>query len=178
VCARVDNQQSRGVVTARVRTDVVRSLRHQRRWRLQNRWCRCASSNWFGRDAEGGSMEVVPSPIVEERVRGGKGGDGGRSVPFWSRRIHESRWGGGSGLGLQRGGGERGGLVQRAHGLRWPIGGRTRAWWRRCPVSAGRGRELDVDRWGPNYNNRRWRFRWIQIWNLNEFKLSSNLFKL
>jgi hypothetical protein len=31
VCARVDNQQSRGVVTARVRTDVVQSLRHQRR---------------------------------------------------------------------------------------------------------------------------------------------------
>jgi hypothetical protein len=31
VCARVGNQQSRGVVTARVRTDAVRSLRHQRR---------------------------------------------------------------------------------------------------------------------------------------------------
>jgi hypothetical protein len=31
VCARVDNQRSRGVVTARVQTDVVRSLRHQRR---------------------------------------------------------------------------------------------------------------------------------------------------
>jgi hypothetical protein len=31
VCARVGNQQSRGVVIARVRTDVVRSLRHQRR---------------------------------------------------------------------------------------------------------------------------------------------------
>jgi hypothetical protein len=31
VCARVANQQSRGVVTARVRTDAVRSLRHQRR---------------------------------------------------------------------------------------------------------------------------------------------------
>jgi hypothetical protein len=31
MCARVGNQQSRGVVTARVRTDTVRSLRHQRR---------------------------------------------------------------------------------------------------------------------------------------------------
>jgi hypothetical protein len=31
VCARVGNQRSRGVVTARVRTNVVRSLRHQRR---------------------------------------------------------------------------------------------------------------------------------------------------
>jgi hypothetical protein len=31
VCARVGNQWSRGVVTAQVRTDVVRSLRHQRR---------------------------------------------------------------------------------------------------------------------------------------------------
>jgi hypothetical protein len=31
VCARVGNQRSRGVVTARVRTDAVRSLRHQRR---------------------------------------------------------------------------------------------------------------------------------------------------
>jgi hypothetical protein len=30
MCARVGNQQSRGVVTARVRTDVVRSLHHQR----------------------------------------------------------------------------------------------------------------------------------------------------
>jgi hypothetical protein len=30
VCARVGNQQSRGVVTARVRTDVVQILRHQR----------------------------------------------------------------------------------------------------------------------------------------------------
>jgi hypothetical protein len=31
MCARVGNQQSCGVVTARVRTDVVWSLRHQRR---------------------------------------------------------------------------------------------------------------------------------------------------
>jgi hypothetical protein len=31
VCARVGNQRSRGVVTARVRTDAVRSLRHQHR---------------------------------------------------------------------------------------------------------------------------------------------------
>jgi hypothetical protein len=31
VCARVGNQRSRGVVTARVRTDTVRSLCHQRR---------------------------------------------------------------------------------------------------------------------------------------------------
>jgi hypothetical protein len=31
VCARVSNQWSCGVVTARVRTDAVRSLRHQRR---------------------------------------------------------------------------------------------------------------------------------------------------
>jgi hypothetical protein len=31
VCARVGNQRSRGVLTARVRTDAVRSLRHQRR---------------------------------------------------------------------------------------------------------------------------------------------------
>jgi hypothetical protein len=31
VCARVGNQRSRGVVTAQVRTDAVRSLRHQRR---------------------------------------------------------------------------------------------------------------------------------------------------
>jgi hypothetical protein len=31
VCAWVGNQQSRGVVIARVRTDDVRSLRHQRR---------------------------------------------------------------------------------------------------------------------------------------------------
>jgi hypothetical protein len=31
VCARVGNQRSHGVVTARVRTDAVRSLRHQRR---------------------------------------------------------------------------------------------------------------------------------------------------
>jgi hypothetical protein len=31
MCARVGNQQSRGVVTERVRTDVVWSLRHQRR---------------------------------------------------------------------------------------------------------------------------------------------------
>jgi hypothetical protein len=31
VCAQVGNQQSRGVVTARVRTDAVRSLRHQHR---------------------------------------------------------------------------------------------------------------------------------------------------
>jgi hypothetical protein len=29
MCARVGNQRSRGVVTARVRTDTVRSLRHQ-----------------------------------------------------------------------------------------------------------------------------------------------------
>jgi hypothetical protein len=29
MCARVGNQRSRGVVTARVRTDAVRSLRHQ-----------------------------------------------------------------------------------------------------------------------------------------------------
>jgi hypothetical protein len=29
MCARVGNQRSRGVVTARVRTDVVRSLHHQ-----------------------------------------------------------------------------------------------------------------------------------------------------
>jgi hypothetical protein len=29
MCARVGNQQSRGVVTARVRTDAVQSLRHQ-----------------------------------------------------------------------------------------------------------------------------------------------------
>jgi hypothetical protein len=31
VCARVGNQWSCGVVTARIRTDVVRSLHHQRR---------------------------------------------------------------------------------------------------------------------------------------------------
>jgi hypothetical protein len=31
MCAWVDNQQSRGVVIARVRTDAVRSLRHERR---------------------------------------------------------------------------------------------------------------------------------------------------
>jgi hypothetical protein len=31
MCARVGNQWSRGVVTARVRTDVVQSLHHQRR---------------------------------------------------------------------------------------------------------------------------------------------------
>jgi hypothetical protein len=31
MCAWVGNQQSRGVVTARVRTDVVQSLHHQRR---------------------------------------------------------------------------------------------------------------------------------------------------
>jgi hypothetical protein len=31
MCAQVGNQRSRGVVTARVRTDVVRSLHHQRR---------------------------------------------------------------------------------------------------------------------------------------------------
>jgi hypothetical protein len=31
MCARVGNQRGRGVVTARVRTDAVRSLRHQRR---------------------------------------------------------------------------------------------------------------------------------------------------
>jgi hypothetical protein len=31
MCARVGNQRSRGVVTARVQTDIVRSLRHQRR---------------------------------------------------------------------------------------------------------------------------------------------------
>jgi hypothetical protein len=31
MCAWVGNQRSRGVVTARVRTDTVRSLRHQRR---------------------------------------------------------------------------------------------------------------------------------------------------
>jgi hypothetical protein len=31
VCAQVGNQRSHGVVTARVQTDVVRSLRHQRR---------------------------------------------------------------------------------------------------------------------------------------------------
>jgi hypothetical protein len=31
MCARVGNQRSRGVVTARVRTDAVRSLQHQRR---------------------------------------------------------------------------------------------------------------------------------------------------
>jgi hypothetical protein len=31
MCAWVGNQRSRGVVTERVRTDVVRSLRHQRR---------------------------------------------------------------------------------------------------------------------------------------------------
>jgi hypothetical protein len=30
MCARVGNQRSRGVVTARVRSDAVRSLRHQR----------------------------------------------------------------------------------------------------------------------------------------------------
>jgi hypothetical protein len=31
VCARVGNQRSRGVVTARVRSDAVRSLHHQHR---------------------------------------------------------------------------------------------------------------------------------------------------
>jgi hypothetical protein len=31
MCARVDNQWSRGVVTARVRPDAIRSLHHQRR---------------------------------------------------------------------------------------------------------------------------------------------------
>jgi hypothetical protein len=31
MCARVGNQRSCGIVTARVRTDAVRSLRHQRR---------------------------------------------------------------------------------------------------------------------------------------------------
>jgi hypothetical protein len=31
MCAWVGNQRSRGVVTARVRTDAVRSVRHQRR---------------------------------------------------------------------------------------------------------------------------------------------------
>jgi hypothetical protein len=31
MCARVSNQQSRGIVTARVQTDAVQSLRHQRR---------------------------------------------------------------------------------------------------------------------------------------------------
>jgi hypothetical protein len=31
MCARVGNQRSRGVVTAWVQTDAVRSLRHQRR---------------------------------------------------------------------------------------------------------------------------------------------------
>jgi hypothetical protein len=31
MCARVGNQQSRGVVTARVRTDIGQSLHHQRR---------------------------------------------------------------------------------------------------------------------------------------------------
>jgi hypothetical protein len=31
MCAQVGNQWSRGVVTARVRIDTVRSLRHQRR---------------------------------------------------------------------------------------------------------------------------------------------------
>jgi hypothetical protein len=31
MCARVGNQQSRGVVTARVRTDAVQNLHHQRR---------------------------------------------------------------------------------------------------------------------------------------------------
>jgi hypothetical protein len=31
MCARVGNQRSRGVVTARLRTNVVRSLHHQRR---------------------------------------------------------------------------------------------------------------------------------------------------
>jgi hypothetical protein len=31
VCVLVGNQRSRGVVTARVQTDAVRSLRHQRR---------------------------------------------------------------------------------------------------------------------------------------------------
>jgi hypothetical protein len=31
VCARVGNQRSRGIVTTRVRTDAVWSLRHQRR---------------------------------------------------------------------------------------------------------------------------------------------------
>jgi hypothetical protein len=31
MCARVSNQRIRGVVTARVRTDAVQSLRHQRR---------------------------------------------------------------------------------------------------------------------------------------------------
>jgi hypothetical protein len=30
MCARVGNQRSRGVMTARVRTDAVRSLHHQR----------------------------------------------------------------------------------------------------------------------------------------------------
>jgi hypothetical protein len=31
MCARVGNQRSRGVVTTRVQTDAVRSLRHQHR---------------------------------------------------------------------------------------------------------------------------------------------------
>jgi hypothetical protein len=31
MCARVGNQRSRGVVTARVQTDIVWSLHHQRR---------------------------------------------------------------------------------------------------------------------------------------------------
>jgi hypothetical protein len=31
MCARVGNQRSHGVVTVRIRTDVVQSLRHQRR---------------------------------------------------------------------------------------------------------------------------------------------------
>jgi hypothetical protein len=36
MCARVGNQRSRGVVTARVRTDAVPSLRHQRRYLHQS----------------------------------------------------------------------------------------------------------------------------------------------
>jgi hypothetical protein len=36
MCARVGNQRSRGVVTARVRTDAVRSLHHQRRYLHQS----------------------------------------------------------------------------------------------------------------------------------------------
>jgi hypothetical protein len=37
VCARVGNQQSRGVVTALVRTDAVQSLHHQHRDLYQSR---------------------------------------------------------------------------------------------------------------------------------------------
>jgi hypothetical protein len=54
MCARVSNQRSRGVVTARVRTDPIRSLRHQCRDLRQSTY------PYLSEDRDSSYYQVVP----------------------------------------------------------------------------------------------------------------------